>query len=617
MWTRQVAATAGVPVALHPVEHHYVHYAPVGGVADALPCMREYDASLYFRPTRDGLWLGAFQPRSRPWAVDRVPDDFSMRLLEPDWPAFEAPIEAARHRLPALVDAPVVRFVNGPESFTPDGNYLLGPAPGVDGLFLLAGFNSLGIAQGGGAGELAAQWLRAGRPPRDLWPLDPSRFLPFQAGRNYLRARVAETLGAHYAIPWPNRELETARGIRRTPLHRELDARGAVFGQRTGWERPLRFARDGRPRQPIYGWGRTAAFEDWAIEHRAAREGVAVFDQSTFGKLLVEGPDALEGLNRLSSADLDVPVGRAVYTAFLDEDGRFASDLTIVRTAPDSFLAIVATASQLHDAEWIRHGLVGCRADVVDLTSSGAVVGLHGPRSRPLLARLTDADLSPTAMPYLSATRIAVGPTEVLALRVSYVGELGFELHVATEQAPALLEAILEAAELPADSAGPAGSFGACLAGTVAQNSLRLEKSFAAWSADLSADDTPLEAGYAFLCAWDKPGGFVGREALLALRERGVDRRLATFVLDDPEPLLWGGEVIVRDGRPVGELTSGSFGHTVGAGIGLGYVERDDGRVERAWLADGRYEIDVAGSLVPAHIHVRPPYDADRSRMLG
>ncbi len=616
MWSRQLAGAIGVPVALHPVEHHYVRFRPVADVRDDLPCMREYDASLYFRPDRDGLWLGAFQPRSKPWAVDRVPDDFSMRLLEPDWPAFETPLRAARHRLPALADAPVEQFVNGPESFTPDGNYLLGPAPGIDGLFLLAGFNSLGIAQGGGAGALAAQWLHDGRPPRDVWPLDPSRFLPFQAGRAYLRERVAETLGAHYQIPWPNREMETARGVRRTPLHPETDARGAVFGQRSGWERPLRYAREGRPRAMTYGWGRTASWDDWAAEHRAAREGVAIFDQSTFGKILVDGPDALAGLNRVASADLDVPVGRAVYSAMLDDAGRFVSDLTFVRTAPTTFLAIVSTAQQLHDLEWIRRGLAGCRASVVDVTARTGVIGIHGPHARDVLARITDADVSPSAATYLSATPIAVGRAEALALRVSYVGELGWELHVDADSASDVFRAVLEAAELPPRSSGPAGPFGAALAGTTAQNSLRLEKSFAAWGGDLSGDDTPIEARYGFLCAWAKAGGFVGRDALLRQRDTGVPKSLATFVLDDPKPLLWGGEVILRDGVPVGELTSGSYGHTLGASVGLGYVERRDGVADRAWLTAGTYGVEVDGEIVPASLHLRAPYDPTRSRML-
>ncbi|HET7677475.1 MAG TPA: FAD-dependent oxidoreductase [Candidatus Limnocylindrales bacterium] len=619
MWTRQLAAAIGVPLALHAVEHHYVHLAPVEGVHDGLPCMRDYDAALYFRPDRDGLWLGAFQLRSTPWRRWPIPDDFSMRLLEPDWPAFEVPMREGAHRLPALAGAPVERFVNGPESFTPDGQYLLGPLPGLDGIFVLAAYNSFGIAQSGGAGEVVAEWLIDGDPPMDLWGLDPSRFQPLQAGAEYLRERVAETLGVHYAVPWPNRQLETARGLRRTPLHDRLAARGAVFGLRAAWERPLFYARDGRPARLEYGWQRQAWFADWAVEHRATREAVAIYDQTSFGKLELRGPDALAALQWLCTADVDVAPGRAIYTAMLDERGRFVSDLTVLRLGADEFRLIVAAATQLHDADWIRRGLraAGVHAQLTDVTSGGAVVGLHGPRSRELLAGLTELDLSTEALPYLAFSPAVVGGAAALVLRVSYVGELGYELHVPSEQAAHLLERVLEAAGL-GDTPGPGGPLGAVLAGTVAQDSLRLEKSFGAWGHDLSLDDTPLEAGMAFLCAWAKEPGFRGCEALLAQRERGIRRRLVTLVLQDPEPLLWGGEVILRDGEPVGELTSGSFGHTVGAGIGMGYVHRHDGAtIDRDWLAGGSYGVDVAGRTVPATLHLRAPHDPERRRMIG
>ncbi|HET7726504.1 MAG TPA: FAD-dependent oxidoreductase [Candidatus Limnocylindrales bacterium] len=600
MWSRDLAATVGVAVPLHAVEHHYVHLGPVPGCHDGLPCMRDYDAGLYFRPDGDGLWLGAFQERSRPW-VEHPPGEFSMALLEPDRPAFERPLRDGVHRLPALGGAPEIRFVNGPESFTADDLAFLGAPAGTEGLLVLAGYNSFGIALSGGAGELVARWVEADRRPRDQWILDPTRMLPFQDAPAYLQARTAETLGIAYEMPWPNRQLETARGVRRSPWHERWLERGAVLGQRAGWERPLWFARDGRPPRLAYGWGRTPAFADVAVEARAARQGIAVFDQTSFAKLEIRGPDATAALGWLCTADMDVPVGRVVYTAMCDEDGRFLSDLTFTRLADDAWLAVTAAAQQVHDLDVIRRGLAGRRAEVVDVTSGLGTLGLMGPGSRDVLAAVTGEDLAATAFPFLHARRLPIGPVVALALRVSYVGELGYELHVPTEQAAALWEVLAPA--LDAAGAEPAGY--------VAMDALRLEKGFGAWGTDLSADDTVLEAGMGFLCAWDKPGGFRGREALLAQRAAGIGRRLVTVTLDDPEPVLWGGEVLLRDGRPVADLTSGGYGHTIRAGIGMAYVPWDGG------VAAGMWAVDTGSALVPARVHVRAPWDPGGARLRG
>jgi 4-methylaminobutanoate oxidase (formaldehyde-forming) len=604
MWSRDLAATVGVAVPLHAVEHHYLHLGPVDGCSDDLPCMRDYDAGLYFRPDGEGLWLGAFQRRSTPW-LEHPPPEFSMRLLDPDWTAFERPLAEGRHRLPALAGAPTVRFVNGPESFTPDDQYYLGPPAGVDGLFLACGFNSFGIAQSGGLGEVAARWLIDHRAPRDAWIVDATRIQPFQDAPRYLRERVAETLGVAYDMPWPGLEPETARGMRQSPLHATWAARGACFGQRAGWERPLWFARDGRAAEMRYAWERTASFADWAIEHQAARERVAIFDQTSFASFEVEGPEACSGLQAIASADIDVPVGRVVYTALLGHRGTFESDLTIARLAADRFYLVTAAVQQVHDHDLLRRGLAGRQAEIRDVTSATGVLGIMGPGSRDLLAELTAADLSREAMPFLSAGPLDVGPVRALALRVSFVGELGFELHAPIEKLLRLWAAIEPAAT----------RIGAEPAGFQAMNSLRLEKAFGAWGVDLSPDDTPLEAGMGFICAWSKPGGFRGREALLAQRERGVARRLATLVLDDPEPLLFGGEVVLRDGRPAGHLTSGSYGHTLGAALGMGYLARRDGPADAAWISAGRYQVDTGSGIVPATVHLRPPYDAAGERL--
>jgi glycine cleavage system aminomethyltransferase T len=438
--------------------------------------------------------------------------------------------------------------------------------------------------------------------------VDPSRVMPFQDEPGYLRDRVAETLGIAYDMPWPNREYTTARGIRRSPLHDRWASAGACFGQRAGWERPLWFARHGRPAVLSYSWDRPSWFLDWATEHRAARESVAVFDQTSFAKFEIRGPQACAALQALATADLDAPPGRVVYTALLNERGTFESDLTITRLAGDRYYVVTAAAQQAHDRELFRRGLLGWDAGIEDVTDAVRVLGLMGPGARDLLADLADDDLSTTGLPFLAARRMAVGPVSALVLRVSYVGELGFELHVPIDDLPGLW-AYLEPA---------ARNAGAVLAGYTAMNSLRLEKAFGAWGLDLSADDTPLEAAMSFVCDWQKPGGFRGREALDRQRSEGIRRRLVTFVLEDPAPLLWGGEVVVRDGRPAGHLSSGSYGHTLGAAVGMGYLAAGDGRpVDRAWLEAGDYQIDTGQGRFPASVHLRAPYDPSGARLRG
>ncbi len=597
MWSRHLGADAGVSVPLHPVEHHYVHFGPIDGASDDLPGMRDYDGATYFRPDGDGVWLGAFGEGSVPWTSERPPADFSFRLLDPDWDVFAPALKEGRRRLPMLETAPVVRFVNGPESFTPDGQYMLGPAPEVDGLFLVCGFNSFGIAQSGGAGEMAARWLVEGASPADLWLLDPARFGPWQSSPAYLRERVPEVLANAYAMAWPNREPVTARGLRRSPLHSRLDAEQAAFGTRAGWERPLWFARDRRLPLLAYSWDRTAAFADWEREHRAARESVALFDQTSFAKYMVTGSDAAAALGRLCSAEVDVPIGTVVYTAMLDERGRFMSDLTVTRLRDDAFYVVTAAAQQWHDAAWIRRGIGDARAELRDVTSAFAVIGLHGPQARTVLEPLVEGDVSREAFPFLAARWVSIGAAQALAMRVSYVGELGFELHVASEHAPAVFDLVRPAIE----------AAGGALAGFSALNSLRLEKSFGAWGLDLSTEDTPLEAGMGFIVDPEKRSDFLGRDVYLRQLEEGTRRRLLTFVLDDPEPLLWGLEPILLGGAVAGYLTSGSYGHTVGAAIGMGYVPTP--------LADDGYEIEIARRRVAARAFQRAPYDPGHARM--
>ncbi len=608
MWTRELGLRCGVTIPLYPVEHHYVVTEPIPGAFDALPVGRDPDLCIYFRGEGDGVMLGAFQAHSKPWNVGRIPDPFSFQLLDPDWEKLREPLANGKHRIPALESARFARFVNGPESFTPDNNFILGEAPELKRLFVAAGFNSVGIASAGGAGRYLAEWMQEGQPSIDLWTVDIRRFGPWANNRSFLQDRSAEVLGLHYQMAWPNRELETGRGLRQTALHERLASAGACFGVKNGWERPNWFARSepgfaAVPRAE-YGFGRQNWFANHAAEHRAARERVALFDQSGFAKLQLKGRDAVTVLQRLCGNNVDVPVGRTVYTGMFNERGGFESDLTVVRQALDQFLMITGTAQPVRDADWIRtHIHRGEHAELVDVTSGTGVLGLMGPLARRLLSACSDADLTNEAFPFGTARAISVGPATVLAIRLTYVGELGWELHVPMEQMTRVYDTLQ----------AQGGEFGLTHAGHYAINSLRLEKGYRAWGAELSPDDSPWEAGLGF--AVDGRKEFLGRAALQRLQAAGLKRRLGIFVLEDPEPVLWGSELIYREGQPVGYTTSGSYGHTVGGGIGMGYINHAGG-VTPEFLKAGRYEVGVNGRRVPARLHLRAPYDPDRVRIL-
>ena len=606
MWTRQLGLRCGVNVPLYPVEHHYALSNPIEGVSGDLPCARDPDSTIYFRGEGTQIVVGAFQAYAKPWMVDRVPDDFSFSLLEDDWALFSEPVRQAIRRIPALEEAGFARFVNGPESFTPDNAFILGESAEMDGLYVAAGFNSVGIASAGGAGEVLAQWIIAGEPPMDLWSVDIRRFVPAQNTRAFLRDRVSETLGLHYRLAWPNYEMESGRGLRTSPLHDRLKSRGACFGSKLGFERPLWFARPGMRPVMEYSFGRQNWFDCHAAEHRAAREHVAVFDQTSFAKYLLTGRDAVRVLQRLCGNDMDVPAGRLVYSGMFNERGTFESDLTAVRLAEDIYYLISSTAQAVRDDDWIRsHIHDDERAHLVDVTSGFGVLGVMGPRARALLSRLTDASLSSDAFPFRAARRIAIGQYSALALRITYVGELGWELHVETDQLPGVYDALMDAGE----------SLGVANAGTYAINSLRLEKGYRAWGGDITPDDTPLEAGLGFAVDFDKPVPFIGRDALLRQRAEGVRKRMLSFVLDDPDPVLWGGERIFRNGTCVGYTTSGAYGHTVGGAVALGYV-RSGEPITRGFIAGGTYAIDLAGARIPARASAAPPYDPRNERIL-
>jgi glycine cleavage system T protein len=603
MWGREVGRMAGVNVPLHASEHFYIVTEPLAGVTRELPVLRDTDGHIYVREEVGGLLMGGFEPAAKPWGMNGIPPDFSFSLLPEDWEHFRVLMEQACVRIPALEAAPVRRHVNGPESFTPDNRYMLGEAPELRGFFVAAGFNSIGIASAAGAGQALADWIVGGAPAMDLWDVDIRRFMPFQGNAAYLRERTREVVGLLYAMHWPFRQPETARGVRRSVLHDRLAARGAVFGVAAGWERANWFARDGVEPRYVYTYGRPGWFPCAAAEHRAVREAVGLFDQSSLTKLLLQGPDAAAVLSRLCANDVDVAPGRIVYTQMLNVRGGIECDLTVTRLAEDAYLVVTIAAAATHDADWIRQGLGEARVTLTDVTSAFAVLGVMGPRSRELLARLTSAELSTAAFPFGTSHELELGYATVRATRITYVGELGWELYVATELAAGVHDDVVEAGR----------DLGLSHAGYHAMDSLRMEKGYRSWGHDIGSDDTPLEAGLGFAVDLDRPG-FVGREALLRQREKPLARRLVMFTLDDPEPLLLGDEPIWRDGVLVGRITSGAHGHTLGRAVGMGYVA-DAGGVDAAFVASGRWELEIATERLPARARLQPPYDPTSSRV--
>jgi 4-methylaminobutanoate oxidase (formaldehyde-forming) len=604
MWAREVGRMAGVTVPLHASEHFYMVTEPMAGVASDLPVLRDTDGYIYVREEVGGLLMGGFEPTAKPWGMAGIPADFAFSLLPEDWEHFHVLMEQAVIRIPDLETAPVRRHVNGPESFTPDGRYLLGEAPECRGFFVAAGFNSIGIASGAGAGKAVAEWIVGGEPSMDLWDVDIRRVAPFQGNPHYLMERTTEMVGAAYAVHWPFLQPVTARGVRRSVLYDRLAARGACFGVVLGWERANWYATPGMEPAYRYSYGRQNWFPCAAAEHRAVREAVGLFDQSSFCKLRLEGPDALAVLQRLCANDVDVPPGRIVYTQMLNERGGIEADLTVTRLAAEAFVVVTGTAAATHDADWIRRHLGDARAVLTDVTSSEAVLGVMGPRSRVLLARLTDADLSSHAFPFLTSREIWLASAPVRAARITYVGELGWELYIPTEFAAGVDDALEAAGE----------DLGLRHAGYHAMDSLRIEKAYRSWGHDLGGEDTPLEAGLGFAVRLDKKMPFLGCEALLAQREGPLRRRLVIFVLDDPEPLLYHDEPIWRDGTLVGRITSGAYGHTIGRAIGLGYVEHADGVSDR-FVESGRWEIEIACERIPARAQLSPPYDPKSLRV--
>ena len=606
MWGREVGRMAGVNIPLHAAEHFYVLTEPIEGLSTDLPSMRDQNGCLYVKEDAGKLLLGAFEKEAKPWGMDGIPEDFSFDQLPDDWDHFEPILEFALHRIPALAETGIQTFFCGPESFTPDDRYLLGEAPELRNFYVACGFNSIGIGSSGGAGKMLSEWIINGYPSMDLWEVDVRRMLPFQGNARYLEERVVEGLGLLYDMHWPFRQYETARGIRKSPLHDRLASRGACFGEAVGWERPNWYAPDGVEPRYAYSYGRQNWFENSAAEHRAVRERVGLIDQSSFGKILVSGADAEAVLNNVCANDVAVAADRVVYTQWLNERGGIEADLTVTRLAEDRYFVVTGVECQVRDVNWLTRNMpADSRTVVTDVTSAYAVLSVMGPQSRDLLARVTNADLSHEAFPFATSREIDLGYTKVRATRITYVGELGWELYVPVEFAASVFDALTAHGE----------DFGLTLVGFHAVNSLRMEKGYRHWGHDISDEDTPVEAGLGFAVALGKNAGFIGRDAVVRQKEGGVTKRLVTFVLEDPEPLVYHYEPIRRDGDIIGYLTSGMFGHTVGAAIGMGYVNNSGG-VTKDWIEAGSYDIDIAGERFAARATLAPLYDPKRERIL-
>ncbi|MCO5154528.1 MULTISPECIES: GcvT family protein [unclassified Shinella] len=604
-WARQVGAMAGINVPLQPVKHQYIITEAVPGLATDAPTIRDPDRRTYFKEEVGGLVMGGYEPNPQPWTTGDVPDEWAYRLFDDDFDHFEQHMVEAIARVPALEKVGVKQMINGPESFTPDGNFILGVAPECSNMFVGAGFNAFGIASGGGAGWVLAQWVVDGEAPLDLWVVDIRRFAGMHRDRQWVLDRTLEAYGKHYTIGFPHEEYESGRPRVVSPLYERLKAYGAVFGSKLGWERPNWFAPKGMEARDVYSMGRQNWFSTVGDEHRHVREAVGIFDQSSFAKYEMTGPDALKALDWICANDVGKPVGRLTYTQLLNTRGGIEADLTVARLAEEKFYIVTGTGFRTHDLGWITDHLPdGLDVTLRDVTEDFGTLSLMGPKARDVLAALADADVSNAGFPFGQVREIVLAGHVVRALRVTYVGELGWELHVPIDAIGTVFDALMTAG----------APFGIRPVGYRALESLRLEKGYRAWGSDITPNDTPLDAGLGWAVKLRKNTDFLGRRALEALQGEKRRKALAGFTVDNPDIVLVGRETILRNGEPVGYLTSGGYGYTLGKNVGYGYVRRAEG-VDDDFLTGGDYELVVAMERTPAKIHLEPLYDPAGARV--
>jgi 4-methylaminobutanoate oxidase (formaldehyde-forming) len=605
MWAKEIGRLAGVSVPLQPVRHQYMVTQALDGVASTLPTLRDPDRRIYFKEEVGGLVMGAYEPNPVSWADEGMPQGFEFQLLQPDWDHFEPTMEQALARCPGLETAGVKQLVNGPESFTPDGSYIMGEAPEVADFFVGAGFNAFGIAAGGGAGWTLAQWVMTGEQPLDLWSVDIRRFGGLHRDDAFVRERTLEAYGRHYTIAFPHEEYESGRPRIVSPLYERLKAHGACFGSKLGWERPNWFAPPGVEPRDEYAMGRQNWFAQVGAEHKACRERVALFDQSSFAKFEMRGGDAQAALSWICANDVARPPGRITYTQMLNSRGGIECDLTVARLDHDRFYLVTGTGFRTHDLAWIRqHIPPRLDAQLDDVTEAFGTLSLFGPDARRVLETVTRDDVSNAAIPFGHLKEISIAGQAVRALRITYVGELGWELHMPIGATGTVFDALM----------GAGAPFGIAPAGYRAIESLRLEKGYRAWGSDITPNDSPFEAGLGWAVKLRSNAAFLGRDAAERIASAPLGKRIACFTVDDRDIVLVGRETILRDGTPVGYLTSAGFGYTIGKPIGYGYVRNGQG-VDDAYLASGAYTLEVATERVPCTLHTAPLHDPGMTRI--
>ena len=609
MWSRDLGRSIGVNIPLHACEHFYIVSEPIAELPRNMPVVRVPDECTYYKEDAGKLMVGAFEPKAKPWGGGGIDEEHAFVTLPEDMDHFEPILANAINRVPLLETAGIQLFFNGPESFTPDVKYYLGEAPEVKNVYVSAGFNSIGIQSSGGAGLVLAKWIKNGHPPMDVTGMDIRRIHPFQSVKNYVRERVSESLGLLYAMHWPYRQAETARGVRRSPLYHYEKDLGAVFGEVNGWERPNWYARGGVKPEYEYSYGRQNWFPCADYEAKQLMTNCAFFDQASFAKYSVEGRDACKVLNRVSAANVDVEPGRIVYTQWLNERGGIEADLTVTRLEENKFLVVTGAAPQTRDMAWLkRHTPSDAHCVATDITSGLPMIAVMGPKSRALLEKLSGADLSNAAFPFGTSKELEIGYARVRASRITYVGELGWELYIPAEFTAHVFEVLQEAGK----------DFGLTPAGMHTMNNCRTEKAYRHWGHDIADEDTPLEAGLGFAVSWDKPGGFIGKDALLKQKAiPSLSKRFVCLALEDSSekaPMIYHEEPIYRNGVLVGSTTSGAWGHRVNLSLGLGYVHNKDG-VTKDWIEGGKWEVELAWKRYPAKVQFQAFYDPKGERI--